>query len=104
MTTASRDMAPRRPSQAHSALEPLPDKEQQVVDAVSPWVQFNLAQAGGVKNGNFSEANAAALQGLDLDLFRESHAVGGEAHVFQDGAPEYPHAGLRVSHPTEIED
>ncbi len=40
-------------------------------------------------------------QSLDFDLFGKRHAVGFELHVFQNGAAEDPHAGLRIAHPAE---
>ncbi len=42
-------------------------------------------------------------EGLDLDLFRERHAVAGEIELREDVLLEHPHARLRVDDELEVE-
>ena len=77
------------------------EEEEEVLEAVAPGIEFDLAEAGGVHDGDLLEAGGGVEEGFDLDLFGESHAVGFELHVLEDAAAEDPHAALRVADPTE---
>src|SRR5271163_3664427 len=93
ITAATWYMCQSARSFPRASVEALPHEEKKIVEPVAPWVQFNLARARRVLDRNLGESHARVFQRLNLDFFGERHAVRNEAHVFQDGAAEDPHAG-----------
>src|SRR6516225_3544350 len=84
-----------------SSEEALLREKSQILNAIAPRVQFFLTEPRRVQDRNLAEPEAAVADDLDLDLLRECHAVGLQFHLLEDGAPQDPHAGLRIAHPAE---
>src|SRR5688572_29315351 len=72
-----------------------------VAQAVPPAGQHGGPDAWPEPGGHLAEAVAQDADGLDLDLLAERHAVRHRLDVEpgEDGAPDDPHAALRVAQP-----
>src|SRR5689334_23773533 len=86
----------KAPPRASHQPEAPADQEGEVLPAVAPLLELDLADAGAVGDVGLPELEPAQ-HGLELDLLAEGHAVRGQPHAGEPGTAEHPHAGLAVA-------
>jgi hypothetical protein len=74
-----------------SALEPFLQQEAQIVPAVSPPPEFDVAYTFPVWNMDLLESKPS-LQYLDLDFFGKRHPIARESQFTEDSMTENPHS------------